>query len=39
LKAAYGRLLEELDFDHLLLAHGDPVIGDAKHHLAALVEV
>ena len=23
LKAAYGRLAEELDFDHLLLAHGD----------------
>ena len=22
LKAAYGRLAEELDFDHLLLAHG-----------------
>jgi hypothetical protein len=39
LKAAYRRLLAELDFDHLLLAHGDPVIGDAKHHLAALVEV
>jgi hypothetical protein len=32
-------LLGELEFDHLLLAHGDPVIGDAKQRLAALVEV
>lgn len=39
LRAAYRRLLAELEFDHLLLAHGDPVIGDAKRQLAALVEV
>ncbi len=39
LRAAYRRLLGELEFDHLLLAHGDPVIGDAKQQLAALVEV
>jgi hypothetical protein len=39
LKDAYRRLLAELEFDHLLLAHGDPVIGDAKQQLAALVEV
>jgi hypothetical protein len=39
LKAAYRRLLSELEFDHLLLAHGDPVIGEAKQELAALVEV
>jgi len=39
LRSAYRRLLEELEFDHLLLAHGDPVIGDAKQQLAALVEV
>ena len=39
LRAAYRRLLAELEFDHLLLAHGDPVIGDAKQQLAALVEV
>lgn len=39
LKAAYRGLLAELEFDHLLLAHGEPVIGDAKQQLAALVEV
>jgi hypothetical protein len=39
LRTAYQRLLGELEFDHLLLAHGDPVIGDAKQQLAALVEV
>ena len=39
LRAAYRRLLAQLEFDHLLLAHGDPVIGDAKQQLAALVEV
>jgi hypothetical protein len=39
LKAAYRRLLADLEFDHLLLAHGDPVISDAKQQLAALVEV
>lgn len=39
LRGAYRRLLDELEFDHLLLAHGDPVIGEAKQQLAALVEV
>ena len=38
LRAAYRRLLE-LDFDLLLLAHGDPVVGDAKEQLRAFVEV
>jgi glyoxylase-like metal-dependent hydrolase (beta-lactamase superfamily II) len=33
LKAAYGRLAEELDFVHLLLAHGTPVIGDGREAL------
>ena len=37
LRAAYRRLLE-LDFDHLLLAHGDPVVRDAKEQLRAFVE-
>jgi hypothetical protein len=39
LRAAYRRLLGELEFDHLLLAHGEPVIGDARQQLSALVEV
>jgi len=30
LVAAYAGLLERVDFDHLLLAHGDPVVGDGR---------
>jgi hypothetical protein len=37
LKAAYRRLLDELEFEHLLLAHGDPVIGTGREELAVLV--
>lgn len=37
LRAAYGRLLD-LDFDRLLLAHGDPIAGGAKDELRAFVE-
>lgn len=32
IRDSYGRLLE-LDFDNLLLAHGDPVVGGAKEAL------
>ena len=39
LRAAYRRLLDELEFDHLLLAHGAPVVGTAKAELRVLVEV
>lgn len=35
---ACERLLGDLDFDHLLLAHGGPVIGDGRELLADLVE-
>jgi hypothetical protein len=35
---AYGRLLEELEFDHLLLAHGGPVIGDGRALLQDLLD-
>lgn len=37
LKAAYGRLLD-LEFDHMLLAHGHPWVGGAKDALRAFVE-
>jgi len=37
LRAAFRRLLE-LDFDLLLLAHGDPVVGGAKDELRAFVD-
>lgn len=35
---ACARLLEELDFTHLLLAHGGPVIGDGRELLQDLLE-
>lgn len=38
LLAAFARLLGELDFEHLLLAHGGPVIGDGRAQLAELVD-
>jgi glyoxylase-like metal-dependent hydrolase (beta-lactamase superfamily II) len=38
LRAAFRRLLE-LDFDLLLLGHGDPAVGDAKEQLGALAQV
>jgi len=38
LRAAYRRLLE-LDFDTLLLAHGEPLAGDGKRALREFVEV
>ena len=37
LLAAYSRLLDELDFDHVLLAHGEPLIGDGRERLRELV--
>jgi glyoxylase-like metal-dependent hydrolase (beta-lactamase superfamily II) len=37
--AACSRLLAELDFDHLLLAHGGPVIGDGRELLQDLVDI
>jgi glyoxylase-like metal-dependent hydrolase (beta-lactamase superfamily II) len=39
LLAACERLLAELDFEHLLLAHGGPVIGDGRERLEELVAV
>jgi hypothetical protein len=38
LLAAFARLLGELDFEHLLLAHGGPVIGDGRAQLQELVD-
>jgi hypothetical protein len=38
LLAACSVLLEELDFEHLLLAHGGPVIGDGRELLQDLVD-
>jgi hypothetical protein len=33
-----SRLLEQLDFDHLLLAHGGPVIGNGRALLQEMVD-
>lgn len=35
---AFARLLGELDFEHVLLAHGGPVIGDGRARLQELVD-
>ena len=37
LLAAFVRLLDTLDFDHVLLAHGDPLIGDGRDLLQDVV--
>ncbi len=36
--ASCSRLLAELDFEHLLLAHGGPLIGDGRSRLQDLVD-
>lgn len=33
MKATLGRLADELEFEHLLLAHGDPVAGEGRTRL------
>jgi hypothetical protein len=35
---AYGRMCAELEFEHLLLAHGGPVIGDGRAQLEELID-
>ncbi len=35
LRAAYRRLVDGLEFDHLLLAHGAPFVGDGREALRA----
>jgi glyoxylase-like metal-dependent hydrolase (beta-lactamase superfamily II) len=35
---AFARVLEELDFDHVLLAHGGPVLNDGRARLQELVD-
>jgi glyoxylase-like metal-dependent hydrolase (beta-lactamase superfamily II) len=38
LLASCARLLEQLDFEHLLLAHGGPLVGDGRTLLQDLVD-
>jgi hypothetical protein len=35
---AFARLLKELEFDHVLLAHGGPLVGDGRVKLEELVD-
>lgn len=35
---AFEQILDRLDFDHLLLAHGGPVIGDGREQLRLFVD-
>jgi hypothetical protein len=37
LLTSFARLLAELDFEHVLLAHGDPLVGDGRALLQELV--
>lgn len=37
LKARYAELLEEREFDHLLFAHGEPLVGGGRAALEAFV--
>lgn len=39
LLGAFARALNELDFEHVLLAHGEPLIGDGRTQLAELVRI
>jgi hypothetical protein len=34
LREGFARLAAEVDFDHLLLAHGKPIVGDARDRLS-----
>jgi glyoxylase-like metal-dependent hydrolase (beta-lactamase superfamily II) len=38
LRSAYLRLADQLDFDHLLTAHGEPVVGGARQSLRDFAE-
>lgn len=38
LAAAYARIAAEIDFDHLLMAHGDPIVGDGREALRRFAE-
>ena len=38
LRESYGRLAAELEFDNLLVAHGDPLVGGARESLREFAE-
>jgi len=36
---SFRRILDRLDFDHVLTAHGDPVVDEGRRQLEALVQI
>ena len=38
IRESYGKLAAELEFDNLLVAHGEPVVGGARDELARFAE-
>ena len=38
IRGSYGKLAAELEFDNLLVAHGEPVVGGARDELARFAE-
>jgi glyoxylase-like metal-dependent hydrolase (beta-lactamase superfamily II) len=38
IRESYGRLAAELEFDNLLVAHGEPVVGGARDQLRAFAD-
>ena len=38
IRESYGKMAGELEFDHLLVAHGEPVVGGARDALRAFSE-
>ena len=38
IRESYGRIAADADFDNLLVAHGDPVVGGAGEQMRAFVE-
>lgn len=38
LREGFARLVEQVDFDHLLFAHGTPIIGDGRERLRSFCD-
>jgi len=38
IRGSYGKMADELEFDHLLVAHGEPVVGGARDALRTFSE-
>jgi len=38
IRDSYGKIVAEVEFDNLLVAHGEPVVGGGKAELARFAE-